>query len=408
MTPQPPTVAAAAASGVTTTGATVNGSVNPNGQDTTYYFQYGRDTSYGQSTATVDAGSGASAVAVSANLSALAQGTTYHVQLVATNATSTTYGPDTTFATQQPPTVSTGQVTGVTPGSATLSGTLNPQGQKTSYYFEYGTTSSYGQTTPTQVAGSGSSPVGVTANLTSLAPNTPYHAQLVATSSAGTVSGGDVTFTTLAPPPYAQTIRADGPVSYWRFDEASGTKAADQIGVNSGTYSGRYALGVPGAIAGDAAVALNGSSGYVSVPDSASLHTGNTFTIEAWVKLASLGLNHGIAGKGTYAFYVNTSNRLVLTLSNVGVIATATSAIADTTHWHYVVATKSGAAAHLYLDGADVTGPVTNRTITNASVPLRIGSAVGWLDGAIDEVAIYAKALTAAQVHSHYVAAGSH
>ncbi len=94
----PPIIATQAASGLSGSGAQLNGQVNPNGLDTTWYFEYGLTTGYGsQIPATpVDAGSGTSAVAVDEVLSGLSPGT-WHFQLVATNAAGTVYGGDQAF-----------------------------------------------------------------------------------------------------------------------------------------------------------------------------------------------------------------------------------------------------------------------------------------------------------------------
>ena len=76
------------------TSLTVQASVNPNGLDTTYLVQYGTTTSYGSSTASQDAGSGTGIVATTVVISGLTPGTTYHLQLDATNSAGTTSGPD--------------------------------------------------------------------------------------------------------------------------------------------------------------------------------------------------------------------------------------------------------------------------------------------------------------------------
>jgi hypothetical protein len=76
-----------------------NGSVNPNGTATTYHFDYGTTTGYGQSTAIQNAGSGGSAVAVKAVVGGLTPGTLYHYHLVAQNIGGTRNGTDTMFAT---------------------------------------------------------------------------------------------------------------------------------------------------------------------------------------------------------------------------------------------------------------------------------------------------------------------
>jgi len=92
-----PMVSTGTASSVTETSATLNGTVNPNGVSTTYYFEYGTTTSYGSRTSEMNAGSGDSAVSVSADIAGLTEETTYHFRLVATNTNGTTYGSDGTF-----------------------------------------------------------------------------------------------------------------------------------------------------------------------------------------------------------------------------------------------------------------------------------------------------------------------
>ena len=101
-TPPPsptPTATTNPATGVTASGAILNGTVNPNGLPTTYYFQWGPSTAYGQTTAIQSAGSGTSNVAVSANLTGLTLNTTYHYRIIATNSSGTAYGADRIFIT---------------------------------------------------------------------------------------------------------------------------------------------------------------------------------------------------------------------------------------------------------------------------------------------------------------------
>jgi hypothetical protein len=194
--PTPPSATTSSATNVAQSSATVNGTVNPNGTDTSYYFQYGTTTSYGSNTASTPAGSGSSNVPVSANLTGLASSTTYHFRLVAVSTTGTTDGTDQTFTTTTPPAASTGSASDVTRSSATVNGSVNPEGQSTTYYFRYGTTTAYGtQTTPAN-AGSGTGQVGVHALLAGLSANTTYHYQLVTQNAGGTSYGTDETFLT--------------------------------------------------------------------------------------------------------------------------------------------------------------------------------------------------------------------
>jgi len=100
----------------------------------------------------------------------------------------------------QAPAVTTGAATGITSSGATLNGTVNPEGQASTYQFEYGTTTGYGSVSPATPgsAGSGSSPVPESAALSGLAASTTYHYRLNATNATGTTHGSDQQFTTAA------------------------------------------------------------------------------------------------------------------------------------------------------------------------------------------------------------------
>ena len=99
----PPAVTTGAASNVSQTGATVGGSVTPNGLDTTYRIEFGTSNAYGSSTAAQSAGNGSAPVNVSQALGSLTPGTTYHYRVVATNEAGTQGGSDQTFTTAAEP-----------------------------------------------------------------------------------------------------------------------------------------------------------------------------------------------------------------------------------------------------------------------------------------------------------------
>ena len=211
--------------------------------------------------------------------------------------------------------------------------------------------------------------------------------------------------------PYAQLILGDEPVGYWRFGDASGTSAKDSAGANNGTYLRGFRLGQPGMLADDTAVGLDGQTGSVSVPDSASLRTGDSFSVEAWIKrsfLSTYGGTEGLFAKG-YQVFLEGGNWLsagwiVLRKPNGDRIAQSTHGIVDTA-WHHVVVTKSGADVHIYLDGEDVTGEVANRKITDTTGTLSIGAgAASTFRGVMDEAAVYNYSLSGEQVASHYAA----
>jgi len=103
-----------------------------------------------------------------------------------------------------PAIVVTNPATNVGSFSATLNGTLNPNGLSTAVHFEYGTTTSYGSSTASQNY-QGSTAQNVTANLSSLTAGATYHFRIVASNAAGTSFGSDSTFTT----PAARAVVAD-------------------------------------------------------------------------------------------------------------------------------------------------------------------------------------------------------
>jgi hypothetical protein len=196
----PPTLdgSPAFASVIKTTGAKLNGTLNPNSSPTSYYFEYGTDTSYGSSTTSTNVGAGAGDQSVIATLTGLAAGTTYHFRLVADNGTGGVQrGADTTFSTAPgtPP-----SATDVSVFGATLHGVINPHGAAATYRFEYGTSTDYGRTTAETDAGSGNTDVAVSQATGRLTPATTYHVRVVATINGQTTASDDTTFVTGAMP----------------------------------------------------------------------------------------------------------------------------------------------------------------------------------------------------------------
>jgi hypothetical protein len=262
----PPTATTAAASAVGNSGATLNASVNPNGQQTSYEFQWGPTTGYGHETTFGSAGTGTSAVTETAALTDLAPGTTYHFRILAVNASGTTVGSDMAFTTTgtapvstPAPSASTGSVANLATDGATLGGTVTPAGNATDYYFEYGPTANYGFQTPTQSAGSGNSAVNVTAGVSGLQPGTTYHYRLVVVSGAHTVLGNDATFTT-----------------------SSATTTPPAPTQSRVSFIGREGFVSPGRVIGVEAACLGGStscSGHVTIQYGSEILGQRDFTI---------------------------------------------------------------------------------------------------------------------------------
>jgi uncharacterized repeat protein (TIGR01451 family) len=183
--------------------------INPKGESTSYHFDLGTTTQYGNSTATQTT-SAPEAFDGSATITGLMPGTTYHYRVVATNALVSTTGQDASFTTPPAPAAAgafavTEPASDLTTNSATLNGVVNPQGLAVSYHFEWGTTNQYGQSTPTNTA-SGANPQAVGTPITGLAPGTPYHYRLVVSTPNSTNDGADQVLTTPAATPAAADI----------------------------------------------------------------------------------------------------------------------------------------------------------------------------------------------------------
>ena len=299
-----------------------------------------------------------------------------------------TAGVRTTFATAALSGSGTLAATGVTPGGATLTGTgtLATAGVRT-------TLATAALTGSGTLDGSGHRDVAAQAAL----------------SGSGTLAA-----TPSGMSAYSDAVVNDGATTYLRFGETSGTTAADAVGSNAHTYQGSPTLGASSLLGGDSAnkaVTLNGSSQYVSngSPGSA-LDVGDTFTVECWLKRGGTGTQQDIWGRdygGGQIIRISSGNAIVLRKSGIANIVTSTTTITDTSTAHHIVVTKSGSTVKIYIDGADVTGSVSNQTfgsVSGASVIARdASSSSGYLNGTLDEFAVYKNvALTSTQVADHY------
>jgi hypothetical protein len=200
-----PTISGTSASGIGPTEATLKAELNPNRWATVYSFEYGTDTSYGDSTEISGSiGSDQAMHAVSEDVANLAPGTTYHFRVVAINFTGTAYGPDQVFRTPDAPTIllSSGLSTGQT--TMHLAASVETNSGDTAVRFEYGTTSAYGASTSSVSLGSAPGSHPVTADVGGLTAGTTYHFRAVATNQYGTSTGPDESVTTLAAPVQVQ------------------------------------------------------------------------------------------------------------------------------------------------------------------------------------------------------------
>jgi hypothetical protein len=212
---------------------------------------------------------------------------------------------------------------------------------------------------------------------------------------AGTVSN-------TAPPP------ASGLVASYNFDAGSGTTLADVSGHgNNGTIAaGTWSTA--GHTAG--ALSFNGTSTAVTIADSASLRLSGGMTLEAWVDPSALGTIWRTAvmkeqpNNLSWALYANTDT----TRPSGHVFTSAESILKGTAAltlnaWAHLATTYDGTTLRLYVNGTQVATKAVSGAITSAAGNVKIGgnSIWGeWFRGLIDDVRIYNRALSAAEVQT--------
>jgi RHS repeat-associated protein len=208
-------------------------------------------------------------------------------------------------------------------------------------------------------------------------------------------------------------------VSAWKFDEASGTTALDAVDSNPGTLTNGPTRVEPGKFG--RSLGLNGTNAHVKINDAASLKPTTTLSMEAWVYLTRNNVSQVVVEKGDsnaggYGMYVCQDGRPGYQFKVTGGVQSAASASAlPLNQWHHLAATfDSGRTdrSKFYVDGVEVADSsaaclnVTNATgtLVQDTQPLEVGSRKGtslFLQGQIDEVAVWSRALTGAEVTSH-------
>jgi hypothetical protein len=186
-------------------GATLNGTLNPEGIPyTACAFEYGPTTAYGSTVPCAQTpaqiGTGEAPVPVSADISGLSPGTTYHFRLAGTNADGTAKGKDQSLATLGAPKIPASWAEEVGLKEATLKAQVNAEGLPTTYRFEWGTDASYGNSSGELPAGTAASLKTVSFLLEGLEPGTTYHWRVVATNEIGSAESDEHTIATFEVP----------------------------------------------------------------------------------------------------------------------------------------------------------------------------------------------------------------
>ena len=224
---------------------------------------------------------------------------------------------------------------------------------------------------------------------------------------------------------YGRAVFTDGPDSYWRLDEPTGTVAGDTSGNGTtAVYGTGVTRGAAGPITGttSTAVTLSGTgSGVISA--SKAVDTPSTYSTELWFdtrttsggKLIGFGSSQtGDSGSYDKHVYMTNGGQLVFGTYNGGTVTVTSPRTYNDGAWHHMVATQGPGGMALYVDGALV---ASNNVTTSQAYGgyWRVGGdnlggwpnqpRSGYFAGSVDEAAVYPTVLTAAQVAAHFTAA---
>ncbi len=200
-----PTTKTLSANSISRNTASLNGEIVPNKAETTYWFEYGRTPNLGNTSALVAIGNGTAKVTGSLALTDLDPATTYYFRVNAQNQFGTVNGDILNFKTQGPPagvspSADTRSAIDISTSTATLRGTINPNGAETTYWFEYSTDSLLGSallnSTEHRSASSGTANVSIEADISGLSQNTTYFVRVVAQNNFDVVRGDRISFKT--------------------------------------------------------------------------------------------------------------------------------------------------------------------------------------------------------------------
>ncbi|MET7668372.1 beta-N-acetylglucosaminidase domain-containing protein [Micromonospora luteifusca] len=217
---------------------------------------------------------------------------------------------------------------------------------------------------------------------------------------------------------YPNLVSGADPAGYWRLGDPAGSSTAVDSSASGqdGTYLAGAHSGVEGAITGDRAASL--SAGYIEAPRTPRTDLKGAFTLEAWVKLGTLAPAPGQAVIESYAGPAVNGYALrvtdgVLQAWSLGAAGQGYGLVTGRTRltakeWHHVAAVFDGSRLTVYLDGVADNSVATSVSPGTGTASVKLGGrgddTSQRLQGDLDEAAIYDRALTPAELETHYLA----
>ena len=203
---------------------------------------------------------------------------------------------------------------------------------------------------------------------------------------------------------------ADNPIGYWRLGESSGTASDSSGNGRHGTYMNGVALGALGALTGDSdtSARFDGVNDSVQVPDDTALRLNASWSIEFWARQNTFA--HTSPGSSPRAMPQRKTatpsgrTRAVSSSSSANKKLVGSGLGALTSAFRHFVVTYDGSALRWYVNGALSTTKKENYPENKGKASLELGRGADYGNNDLDEVAIYATALSTARIAAHYTA----
>jgi len=199
-----------------------------------------------------------------------------------------------------------------------------------------------------------------------------------------------------------------GLVAAYAFDEGAGITVRDSSSQGNAGTTLNTTWSASGRFGG--ALAFNGSSSWVTVPDSASLDLTKSFTIEAWVKPAAdmgatwqtIAFKEGL-GDLVYGLYASSDTSTPAAVANVpdGKADLRALAPLPANVWTHVATTFDGSTLRVYVNGTQVSTRTVSGALPVSTGALHIGGnniRGEWFRGELDDLRVYGQSLSASKI----------
>jgi len=196
-----------------------------------------------------------------------------------------------------------------------------------------------------------------------------------------------------------------GIVSYYKFDENTGSSVGDAAGANTGTWNGTLgSQWTTGKI--NSGGNFDGTDNSISLGSDTSLAI-SIFTFACWINIPSFTgtgaiICSNIGGNGGYEFRYNTSSKIELLKSNVISIGASTGTISINT-WTHVAITYDASGNYIFYINGSSSGSGTNlQSFSLSNYYIGRQNVNEWFNGKLDEFGIWSRVLTSSEVTTLY------